>query len=92
MAPRVFTEEEFSVMRQMFRSDPTSLKAYRESGLTTQDLESAIQSLENWFDASRGDQKAALDAGAGQTISNFLAKQSGGVYYQFIWRDEKSVL
>ena len=89
MAPRVFTETEFSVMRKMFRSDPKSLDAYKESGLTTAQLENAIQELENWFDGTRAAQKSAMDTGAGETISNVVAKQTGAVYYQFIWRDEK---
>ena len=80
----VLTNEDFTRIKHMLRSDPAAVSQMTAAALSKQAWKDTLQALEDWWQAT-GQQtaiKTAMDAAAGVTLTNQLAKKLGKVWMQ----------
>ena len=78
----VLTDEDFDALRARFRSDPATRRLYRESGLRSSQVQAAYQAVEDRWEGDRAGYKSDMDAAAGVTLPNPLAKAIGKFWLQ----------
>lgn len=78
------TNADFTRIKHMLRSDAAAKAEMQAAALPKQKWMDTLQALEDWWEATAQQTaiKSNLDAAAGVTLSNSLAKKLGKVWMQ----------
>lgn len=75
-------------IRQALHEVALDLLKAQSPPLTKDQLLSTIQAIEDWWDANRATLKSAMEAAAGATLSNALAKTIAKYWLRMKWELE----
>lgn len=76
------TNDDFKRMKRFVRRDPADKQTLTTSGLNKQQMQAAVQALEDWWNkaAVQASAKSDMDAAAGETLSGPVAKLLGKLW------------
>ncbi len=76
------TNDDFKAIRRLIRQDPVGRQELRVSALSKVQWKSALQAIEDNFEANRAAVKTDVDAAAGVTLTNPMAKKLSKAWMQ----------
>jgi hypothetical protein len=81
----ILTDADFTFYKHEIRRRPTAKAEMKAQALSKATWKAVMQALEDEYETFRPTAKAAIDAAAGVTLSNALAKQ-----LEDIWMERRS--
>ncbi len=84
----VLTGQDFVKYFRRLHSDPEAYATLKAEGISRQQLQAAMQAIEDRWEADRSGYKADADAAAGVTLTVMMAKKLAKAWMENKWGGE----